>query len=127
GVLALRDELTALFLGFNQFKGHKGNDVPNILSAWSGEPCKVDRKGNEHPIPICVPHPYICILGGLVPDNISVLRDSRGSDDGLVDRFLFTWPDEVPIIGWSEQGVSGKTRDDWAKVIDRVGSQCMNV
>jgi hypothetical protein len=47
GLIMIRDELSALILGMNQFKGGKGNDRANALKIWSGDGIIKDRVGRE--------------------------------------------------------------------------------
>jgi hypothetical protein len=46
-----------------------------------------------------VPHPFFAAVGGIVPQNLPLLRGDhgrhRGADDGWLDRMLFSYPAEV--------------------------------
>ena len=66
------------------------------MSTWSGQPRIVDRKGNVDNVPIRCPHPFLCLVGGMVPDMIGSFCDEKGRHDGFIDRILFTYPDPVP-------------------------------
>ena len=100
GILIYRDELTAWISSLNQYKGGKGSDREFFLSAWSGAPAKVDRKGKK---PIYIPKPFLCVVGGIVPDSLNVLR--ANVHDGFIDRILFSFPEPIRHL-WSDQSVS---------------------
>jgi hypothetical protein len=94
GVALVRDEITAWVLAMNQYKGGRGADRQFFLSAWSGEPATVDRKGSHQNGPLLVPRPFLAIVGGLPPALLPRLRQERGkaADDGFCDRILFAYP-----------------------------------
>jgi hypothetical protein len=126
GLLMCKDELSSLILGLNQYKGGAGNDRPNLLKTWSGKPILIDRVLNEFGEPIRVPFPCLSITGNLPPAMLLDLVDRRG-DDGLVDRWLFVFPDRrlklksaqrrpvsnEAVAGWVELG-----RRLWARPMD---------
>jgi hypothetical protein len=97
GVLIHRDELTAFVASLNQYRNSGlGADQQFYMSTWSGAPIIVDRKGKHDQGPIRVPHPHLSIFGGLVPDNLIVMRGNRRNavvQDGFIDRFLFSYPE----------------------------------
>jgi hypothetical protein len=127
GLVMIRDELTALLMGMNQFKGGKGNDRAVCLKIWSGDAIKKDRVGHEANVPIRCPHPSLSIVGGLTPDMLGSILDPQGRADGFIDRFLFTYPDPMPVAEWSDRGIPEETVDDWCVVIARIWQRPMNV
>jgi hypothetical protein len=57
GVVMIRDELTGWVAGMDQYRAKgRGSDRQFYLSAWAGEPVKVDRKNKDEPV--FVPHPW---------------------------------------------------------------------
>jgi hypothetical protein len=97
GLLIYRDELTAFVGSLNQYRdGGLGADQQFYMSGWSGVPITVDRKSTHKQGPISVPHPHLNIFGGIVPDNLVVMRGNKrraGVQDGFIDRFLFSYPE----------------------------------
>src|SRR5262249_27496519 len=92
GLIMVRDELSALILGLNQYKaGGKGSDRANLLKIWSGDMIVRDRVNHEANIPIRCPHPALSIVGGLTPDMLGELMDPKGRADGFIDRFLLVY------------------------------------
>jgi hypothetical protein len=94
GVALVRDEITAWVLTMNQYKGGRGGDRQFFLSAWSGEPATVDRKGSHEKGPLLVPRPFLAVVGGLPPALLPRLRHESGEavEDGFCDRILFAYP-----------------------------------
>jgi hypothetical protein len=120
GLALVRDELLSFVLSMNQYKGGRGADRQFFLSCWSGEPAAVDRKGNPDRIPIIIPHPFLCVAGGLPPDMLAQLRDQEGRADGFIDRFLFGYPDPRGVAEWSTRGVRDATKAEWARTLEQL-------
>ncbi len=120
GLVMIRDELSALLLGMNQYKGGKGYDRASFLKIWSGDRIVKDRVNYENSAPIRCPHPALSIVGGLTPDMLAELADPRGRADGFVDRFLFAYPDPLPVTNWSDRGIPDDLDKDWCSLIFRL-------
>ena len=126
GLIMLRDELTALLHGMNQYKGGKGNDRSIALKIWSGDAIKKDRVSDVSGIPVRCDHPCMSILGGLPPAMLGCLQDAKGSADGFVDRFLFTYPDPIPVPEWSDRGIPEDAVNGWCEVVAGLWARPMN-
>src|SRR5207302_6237199 len=100
GLMFYVDEVTSWVRSMNQYRQGRGADRQHWLSAWSGAPVTIVRR--TLPEPIVIPHPALCVLGGLPPDALADLTDEQGRDDGFIHRVLFVWPDVVPIRWTSE-------------------------
>ncbi len=87
GVLCMRDELSAWLLNLCRY-ANGGSDRPFWLEAWTGGPMRIDRV--KSPDPIFVPHLSLALFGTVQPDRLQDLL--KEGDDGLVSRFLWTWP-----------------------------------
>jgi hypothetical protein len=116
GLVVIKDELSALLLGMNQFKGGKGNDRSNLLKIWAGDAIKKDRVNHENNVPIRCPHPMLTIVGGMTPDMLGSMLDPKGRADGFIDRFILTYPDPLPVPPWSERGVCEETAEAWSSL-----------
>ena len=88
GVLAGYDELSAWARSMNQYKS-KGADRQFWLGAWSSSPVAVDRKGRSEPI--FIPMPFTSVVGAIQPAELPEL--AYGREDGLLDRFLYSYPE----------------------------------
>ncbi len=112
GVLAVRDELAAWVNGMDQYKtGGKGADRQFWLSAWSNGYVAVDRKSRGEPL--IIPRPFVGVFGSIQPAILPELGGGR--EDGLLDRFLFAYPEPV-VSGWSFDEVSLGARDRYANL-----------
>lgn len=126
GSLMIRDELSALILGLNQYKGGGGSDRPNLLKVWSGQSVLIDRVLNEFNEPIRIPHPFLCITGNLPPGMLPELVNRRG-DDGLVDRWLYIFPDRRPKLKSSaRRPVSNEAVRLWSDTAMRLWDRPMD-
>lgn len=127
GVLVVRDEITALFAGMNQYKaGGKGSDRQFYLSAWSGAAVVVDRKTQADQVPAFVASPFLSILGGMTPGMLSELREGRSREDGMIDRFLFAFPERT-IVRWNDWVVDYELALEWEQAIRRLHSRVLPI
>ncbi len=108
GIVNARDELVSWVKSMDAYRGGKGGDRQRWLSGWSSDPWKVDRKGGK---PIHVPHPTICVVGGMQPDVLSELSHEAGSRDGFIERILWSYPD-ADLPGWTEVIVPNATFEE---------------
>jgi putative DNA primase/helicase len=87
GTLHFRDELSGWISSFDRY-ATGGREF--WLEAYGGRPFVIDRKGSKTPLHI--PFNGVSVLGGIQPEKLSdCLLGS--TDDGLVARFLWAWPD----------------------------------
>jgi len=102
GLLHVRDELAGWLGSFDRYGG-EGADRGFYLECWNGAPYVCDRvKFNA--VPLRIEHASLSIIGGMVPDR---LRDALAeADDGLPARFIFIWPEPVPIASLVERGTT---------------------
>jgi len=89
GTLHLRDELAGWLLSFERYSPG-GREF--WLEAHGGRLHVIDRKGSKGPLTI--PFNGVSVLGGIQPEKLSDCL-LTGSDDGLVARFLWAWPDPI--------------------------------
>jgi hypothetical protein len=95
GLIYVRDELAG-WLGNLDRYGGKGGDRAFYLEAWNGDSYVVDRV-KLHGAPLRIPRTAVAMLGGLTPDKLRKELLEGVSDDGLVARFLWIWPEPAPI------------------------------
>jgi hypothetical protein len=121
GVAVVKDELAGLIHSLNQYKGGRGHDRQVLLSMWAGFAVVVDRKGAAGPVDIS--NPFVAIVGGIQPAVLDTLRTSRGScvvDDGLLDRFLFAYPEQPPVVPERWRVLSERSRLSWQHAVTRL-------
>jgi hypothetical protein len=86
GVVVMRDEIAGWLLSLNQY-----NDAGRAfwIEAYGGRPYRVERiKLTE---PLIIPRLAVAVHGSIQPEKLAELF--READDGLLARFLWTWPD----------------------------------
>ncbi|MGI8486491.1 MAG: DUF3987 domain-containing protein, partial [Thermomicrobiales bacterium] len=103
GLAIVRDELVSIVRSMDQYRSRGGDDRQKYLSLWSHQPLVPSRKSQR---PILIPHPVVCIAGGLQPLVVSALQ-SR-DEDGFIERFLPIVPDVTPAY-WDDDDETGET------------------
>jgi hypothetical protein len=90
GLMIVRDEIAGWIAGMSTY-----NDAGRQfwLEAYGGRFYRVERQ--KHPEPIDVPRLAVAVYGGTQPDRLARLL--RDPDDGLLARFLWSWPTPVPF------------------------------
>ncbi len=112
GVVAVRDELAAWVRSMDQYKqGGKGSDRQFWLSAWSNSYVGVDRKSREEPM--MIRRPFVGVFGSIQPAVLGELGGGR--EDGLLDRFLFSYP-ETTATRWTDNEISDGACDEYANL-----------
>lgn len=102
GLALACDELVAWARGCNAYK-KGGNDRQKYLEIWNGRPLKVDRKTQGV---LFVKEPVLCISGGIQPARLGELTRDASAHDGLLQRFLWCYPDVVPADwSWDESEI----------------------
>jgi hypothetical protein len=130
GVVMVKDELTAFVQAMNQYReGGKGADQQFWLSAWSGSTVTVDRQKTHHLGPLRVRHPFISVIGGLVPDKLPTLRGDKPRQrvevDGFIDRFLLSYPPEPEVAAENWMEVPETTLQGWRTLLAKLRSLAM--
>jgi len=116
GVFVVRDELAAWKRSMDQYRsGGKGTDRQFWLSAWSNSYASVDRKGRDEPV--VLPKPFVGVFGSIQPAVLPELSGER--EDGLLDRFLFAYPDSMQSR-WSDDEISANTVGNVKWLYDRL-------
>jgi hypothetical protein len=117
GVLVARDELAGWVRAMDQYKSGKGADRQNWLSLWSNAPVSVDRKSNSEPV--IVESPWVSVTGSIQPEILPDLSDGR--EDGLLDRFLFAYP-EPYYAQLSAREISATAENELRELYDKLAS-----
>lgn len=116
GLIIIRDELIGWVKSLNQYREGKGGDREFYLSAWSGAALAVDRKSNEKPL--IIPRPFISVVGCLPTDLLDSLEGTP-KDDGFIQRFLFAWPEPVPVR-WTDLAVTDATKKAYHDLVTQL-------
>ena len=92
GMLVHRDELSGWLASMDKYSG--GGDRGFWLESFGGRPYHTERQ--KLPVPITVDHLSLGVLGGIQPDRLASLL-IKADNDGLLPRFMVTWPDPAPL------------------------------
>ncbi|ASV76193.1 hypothetical protein THTE_3592 [Thermogutta terrifontis] len=116
GLLLARDELAGWIASFDRYTNTRGGDAPFWLSCYNATPHIVDRRTRET---IYVPYSAVSITGGIQPGTLQRVFTLALRENGLLARFLLTWPPQRLRI-WNEQTVPESVRADVGRVFDRL-------
>jgi hypothetical protein len=87
-LLYMKDELKGL-LSIIYSRNSGNEERQNFLSLFDGIPINILRTSN--PFDANIPKPMLSLVGGMVPDDLHLLKNGSG-EDGLTGRFLFAIP-----------------------------------
>lgn len=119
GIVVKLDELSSLVKGMNQYKGGRGDDREHFLSCWANADIKINRVRDDEPL--IIPKPFLSVTGNLPPDILPKL-ETQGEEDGFIDRFLFAYPDNQTLSGWTWDGVDPSIMQPYEMLIYRLYS-----
>ena len=102
GVILWRDELAAWLSNLGRY-ANGGSDRAHWLEAWAAAGTTVNRRSRKEPL--FLRRFPVSVIGSIPPDRIA--EALQGSDDGMVARFLFTWPDAAPHRPLADRQVAG--------------------
>ncbi len=94
-VLILQDELGEFLGNMDRYAQGRGGDRGAYLRIYNGGPFTVDRIGRGS---FTTKSWSACLLGGIQPDVIQKIAKET-TDDGLLQRFIFDVPVEMPGVG----------------------------
>ncbi|MEA5443340.1 DUF3987 domain-containing protein [Cyanobium gracile] len=121
GLLVLRDELSALFAGLNQYKGGGGNDGQFLLELFDGEGHTSLRISGTREFPDSL----VSIAGCMQPAVLAQLVNASTSDaDGRYARFLFApltqQPKRLPCPTPEEQAAIDRAGADLQRILGEI-------
>jgi hypothetical protein len=93
GTLHFRDELAGWLQSFERYSPG-GREF--WLEAYGGRPFVIDRKGQTKG-PVTIAFNGVSVCGGIQPSKMAAAL-LASPDDGLVARFLWAWPDKLPMV-----------------------------
>lgn len=91
GCTIVSEELATFLEGMNNYS--KGDQLSIYLSFWSSKPTSIDRVSK--PVPLWLPEPFLNIIGSIQPRILPKLFPLNRTDNGFLQRFLFSFPDNV--------------------------------
>lgn len=88
----MRDELSGWVQSFGRY--NSGSERAFWIECYGGRGYVVDRVKLDQAISI--KHLNMSVTSGMQPDRLSSLCVAGEDDDGLLGRFLISWPEKVP-------------------------------
>jgi len=123
GLVTLMPELSALVDGLNQYKaGGKGTDRQHWCTVWDGGTMIVDRASHKdrEGAPLVARDTFLSVIGPLPVDKLADICGRQAADDGLADRFLFSYPRELPMDEERWVEASEKSKRVWGDTVQRL-------
>lgn len=108
GVSLVVDELSHLFKSLNSYK-QNGGDRQYLLQLYNSSQITVTRKGS---VGIHIDDPVMSIVGGIQPKMLKEFF-AKGEDDGLSQRFLYSFPEQNVKSTFVEDEIDQQTIDDY--------------
>lgn len=115
GIGIHRDELAGWIKSFDRY--NSGGEMDTWLSIWSAEPASIDRKTTA---PVLIDRPFIGVIGGIQPGRLEGIASDDKAAAGFLDRFLFTWPDDLKKPEWSLNGLDSSHTEHWSEAITKL-------
>ena len=88
GIVIYRDEFIGLIKDFGRY--NKSGEVENMLTTWMGKSFVSNRKLDDQ---LRIDDPCITIVGGLQSSRLVELAKDGRSENGMIPRCIFVWPD----------------------------------
>lgn len=121
GLLASFDEFISFYRSLNSYRGGIGGDKEKYSSIWNGKALKVDRADETKDR--YIPDTFVSIVGNMTPEGVRLISEGTNIDDGFTDRFLFSYPQDVPMMEWNPDDtdkISQTARDDYHYLIQKL-------
>ncbi len=113
GITLYRDELAGWFKDFGRY--NKSGEVQNYLSIFNNRQIQLARKGEGNRL---IVDPYLSIVGTIQPDVLrSTLKKDQMLDNGMAQRFLFAFPDNVKRAYTSTHTLNPELTEYYARMI----------
>lgn len=107
GIIIFSDELMNFMK--NQNKYNSGSSAEAYLTLWSRGSISISRKTSGY---FNVERGFASILGSVQTKILPQLFDKTRSDNGMLDRFLFVFPDNLTMSEWVNQAVSSTCEEE---------------
>lgn len=109
GIAWTRDELAGLLQDLDKYARKEGGTKARMMSAYDSGHWKVNRR--EASKRAFIPHATLSIFGTIQPKALPSIFSDLDAATGFLPRFIFVSPTrETPPL-WTDETVSGKTRD----------------
>jgi hypothetical protein len=118
GIQWTRDELAGLLQDLDKYARKEGGTKARMMSAYDSGPWKVNRR--EASKRAFIPHATLSIFGTIQPKALPTIFSDLDAATGFLPRFIFVNSTrETPPL-WTDETVSGKTRDYLTIIFERL-------
>lgn len=120
GISVVSDEIMGVFKSVTRYNANS-TLIELLLSAYSGQPIDYVRKSEKRSIHIDLP--FINLIGSVQPEILDRVFCDEFKANGLLDRFLFVYPQDQSIAEWKlmeDEGRHNGMAVLWQDVIRRV-------
>ena len=114
GLIVWSDEAKSWFGSFNQYSNN--SDEQLWCTIWNGGHLSRETitHGGEY-----IPRAFVSILGGIQPSEITDFIKAN-TNNGLVDRILFSYPEYLKVPKWPEEELSITTSLQWKNIYENM-------
>lgn len=120
GISVVVDEIAGMFKSTNRYSSNNIL-VEMLLSAWSGQPLDSIRKSERDPTHIKLP--FIGIIGTIQTNLLTNVFCEEYLANGLLDRFIFAYPQDKTISEWSNGPYLVNMPDiasKWSSIVSKI-------
>lgn len=125
GISVYMDELRGFFSNFNRYNA--GSEQEFWLQNWSGSPYAVTRMGRKYFLEWLA----ISIVGTIQPSLLDEIGKGGRAHNGFVERILFCYPDNVPVIRLRRRNERSDTKHillkNYTPVIEHILAQTLAI
>lgn len=115
GIGVYNDELAGWFKNFNRYNA--GSEQERWLESWSLSPINIDRRNGDS---FHIENPFISVAGTIQPTLLDELAKDRRKDNGFIDRILFTMPDGLRKLAWTETEIPENILVNYHEIMSRL-------
>ncbi len=119
GVTIYVDEIMGMFNSANRY--NNSQLIEQLLTAYSGKPLDVARVSMD--VPLHIEHPCISIIGTTQTTRVIELFRNGYQQNGLLDRFVFSYPLSTVIPLWNKDKAATSTKvyfDEWETILNKI-------
>ena len=120
GIALVVDEILALFNSVKRYS-NRNNLIEDLLTAYSGQPLKIIRKSEVRPI--FIKKPCINLIGSIQTNMLQEVFRTEFIANGLLDRFLFVYPQNRKISGWRKDdrnNIRPDIMNQWRLIVNKI-------
>jgi len=112
----IRDEINGWFANMGKYTS--GSDIERYLELFNNQHTSIERIGRK---PLMLSKPFLTIFGGIQPKVLTdLLSKNNITANGMVQRFLWVFPDNAVAKKRNKGFLSGKFENGFDKFIEDI-------